>query len=453
MDIAHESSGPWYRGITRYQWFVLLICSLGWIFDVFEGQLFVATMNEAMPELLPENTSRETIAFYNNVALGAFLVGGAVGGLVFGMLSDRIGRKPAMILSILFYSCFTLLTAFVETWWQMVALRFVVALGVAGEWAVATAMVAEVFPKRARAWSLAIFSASSVFGVYLAVLVGATIVAHPGLGWRWGFASGAVPALLVVWVMWSVREPEQWVQARQEAGHDRDQQLGRFTELFSPSLLRQTLVGFTLAAIGLGTYWGVHIYGRELYRQNVERTYMAATDSSGAEPTREAMLEVHGPAIKRAEMLGMFLASSGAGLGLLAFGPLSEWLGRRGAFLFFVLGGFGVTLVLFQTLATAPVHVFWVILPVFGFLTVGMNAGPAIYFPELFPTRVRATGTGFCFNGGRFLAASSLILVALMRDRWGLAMEDYVCLMGLLYLLGVVVLFFAPETKGRELPT
>ena len=95
----------------------------------------------------------------------------------------------------------------------------------------------------------------------------------------------------------------------------------------------------------------------------------------------------------------------------------------------------------------------WLVLPIFGFLTVGMSAGASVYFPELFPTRVRATGTGFCFNGGRFLAASSLILVALMRDVWKLEMADYVCLMGLLFLLGVPVLLFAPETKGRELPT
>ncbi|MBM3889955.1 MAG: MFS transporter, partial [Verrucomicrobia bacterium] len=193
----------WYQGVTRYQWLVLVICSLGWIFDAFEGQLFVATMNEAMPALLPAGTPPATIDFYNNIALGMFLVGGAAGGLAFGMLSDRMGRKPAMILAILFYSCFTGLTAFVQNWWQLAGLRFVVALGVAGEWAVGTAMVAEVFPKRARAWSLAIFSASSMFGVYLAVAVGATIVAHPALGWRWGFASGVLPALLVLWVMWT----------------------------------------------------------------------------------------------------------------------------------------------------------------------------------------------------------------------------------------------------------
>jgi len=441
---------PWYRGVTRYQWLVLVICSLGWIFDAFEGQLFVATMNEAMPDLLPAGTSPATIDFYNNIALGMFLVGGAAGGLAFGMLSDRMGRKPAMILAILFYSCFTGLTALVQTWWQLAALRFVVALGVAGEWAVGTAMVAEVFPKRARAWSLAIFSASSVFGVWLAVAVGATIV--PAFGWRWGFASGVVPALLVLWVMWSVREPEQWVQARQAAAQQPGRQLGRFTELFSRDLLRPTQVGLALSAISLGTDWGGHSYGRALYRQNVEQRYRVAMGLDASPASQQAVLSAHGPQINRAEMLAMGLAGSGAGLGLLAFGPLSERLGRRGAFLVFLLGGFAVTLLLFQVLAASPNWVFWLVLPGFGFLTVGMASGASVYFPELFPTRVRATGTGFCFNGGRFLAASSMIIVALLRDMCELKMEQYVCLMALLFLLGVIVLWFAPETKGRELP-
>lgn len=452
MQTALVPPTRWYQGVTGYQWLVLVICSLGWIFDVFEGQLFVATMNEAMPDLLLAGTSQATIDFYNNIALGMFLVGGAAGGLAFGTLSDRTGRKPAMILSILFYSGFTGLTALVQTWWQLAGLRFLVALGVAGEWAVGTAMVAEVFAKQARAWSLAIFSASSVFGVWLAVAVGATIVAQPAFGWRWGFATGLLPALLVLWVVRSVREPEQWVQARQAAGRQPGRQLGRFTELFSRELARRTLVGLALAAVSLGTYWGVHIYGRALYRQNVERSYLAAFDPGGEMTARHALLSQHGPAIKRAEMLAMFLASSGAGLGLLAFGPISERLGRRGALLLFVFGGFAVTVVLFRGLAGSPNYVLWLVLPVFGFLTVGMSSAASVYFPELFPTRVRGTGTGFCYNGGRFLAASSLIAVALLRDVWKLPMEDYVCVMALLFLLAVPVLWFAPETRGRELP-
>src|SRR3954468_6539160 len=212
-------SSAWYSGITGYQWLVLVIASLGWIFDVFEGQVFVASMNEAMPSLLPPGTAEATSKLYNNIALGAFLAGGALGGVIFGALGDRIGRARTMVITILMYSLFTCLTAFSQTWWHVVLLRFLVALGVGGEWAVASAMVAEVFPPRARAWSGAIFHGSSVFGTYLAVAAVEFIVNNkqldPAIGWRAGFAVGALPALLTLWIRWRLREPDTWVADRE----------------------------------------------------------------------------------------------------------------------------------------------------------------------------------------------------------------------------------------------
>src|SRR5687767_9192611 len=117
----------WYEGVTRYQWLVLVIASLGWIFDVFEGQIFVASMNDAMPKLLAAQhadepgyaPSRGEIEYYNNIALIAFLLGGAIGGVVFGVVSDRIGRKKTMSYTILMYSVFTCVTAISQTWWHM----------------------------------------------------------------------------------------------------------------------------------------------------------------------------------------------------------------------------------------------------------------------------------------------------------------------------------------------
>ena len=163
---AIDDNRPWYAGISRYQWMVLVIASLGWVFDIFEGQIFVASSNEAMPTFIEmqeqggeelteaEQTGRKE--FYNDIAFACFLVGGAVGGIFFGMLSDRIGRKRTMTLTIVFYSLFTCLSAFSAQWWHLAGLRFLVAMGVGGEWAVASAMVFEVFPARARAcwWDL-----------------------------------------------------------------------------------------------------------------------------------------------------------------------------------------------------------------------------------------------------------------------------------------------------------
>ncbi len=458
MNEPNEAKGKWYQGVTAYMWLVLLIASLGWIFDNFEAQIFVASMKEAMPSLLPEGTAEGTVDFYNNVALGAFLVGGAVGGVLFGMLSDRIGRTQTMILTILMYSLFTCVTAFAQTWWQMTILRFLVAMGTGGEWAVASAMVAEVFPKRARAWSLGIFHASSVLGTSLAILAGAVVVANPRFGWRYGFVLGALPALLTLWVRWKLREPEQWEQARERARADVSQQTGRILDLFARGLIRNTLVGLVLATVGLATFWGVHIYGRELLRKIVERPYLETAQAEGSATAAKVLAALPDDdkrTIKHWEMLGMLLVTAGGGLGLLSFGPICEQIGRRGAFLLFQLGGLIGAVVVFQGMADATPTALCCMLPVFGFLTLGVHAGYAIYFPELFPTRVRGTGGGFCFNGGRLLAASILLLRGWMRSEQGagLSLESTATILSLLFPLGVLALLAAPETKGRELPT
>ncbi len=453
---ARAVSGPrWYEGVTPYMWLVLVIGSLGWVFDIFEGQIFVATMKEAMPALLPAGTLAGHVDFYSNLAMAAFLVGGALGGVLFGMLSDRIGRTTTMILTILMYSLFTCVTAFSQTWWQMVLLRFVVALGTGGEWAVASAMIAEVFPKQARARSLGIFHASSVVGTCLAALAGALIVGNPALGenaWRWAFVIGAVPAILTLAIRWQLREPQQWLEARQRSKSDVTQRTGRVVDLFAPGLRKNTLLGLILATVGLATFWGVHIYGRELLRTIVERSYLEAAAGSGAS-AKEILSSVSG-SIKRWEMLGMFLVTAGGGLGLLSFGPICERLGRRATFFLFQAGGLISALIVFQGMAHVSAGTLCWMLPVFGYMTLGLHAGYAIYFPELFPTRLRGTGGGFCFNGGRFLAASILIVRGWMRSEQGLglSLESTASILSLLLLVGILVLWAAPETKGRELP-
>jgi MFS family permease len=435
--------GPWYEGITRYQWLVLIVASLGWIFDVFEGQIFVASMNEAMPALVPAGGTSTDVPFYTNLTFAAFLLGGALGGVVFGMLSDRIGRKRTMTYTILMYSVFTCVSAFAGTWWQMAGYRFLVALGVGGEWAVASALTAEVFPQRARTWSQSIFHASSVFGTLLAVVAGTFIVANPRLtrtlslggydfaltGWRTGFLLGVVPALLIIWIRVSLREPDRWLKARSAT-----EVRGSVGQLFERGLLRRTLVGVGLAAIGLATFWGTHIYGKDVFKQ----AYGAATGETNAE------------VLKKVEMAGMFLVTVGGGVGLVAFGPICERLGRRGAFLFYHLGGLASALLLFTGLSSvAAIGVF---LPIFGFLTLGMHAGYAVYFPELFPTRLRSTGGGFCFNVGRIVAAPVLLLSGLMQKEWGIGPFHAAALLSLLFPFGALLLLLAPETRGQDLP-
>lgn len=510
MNDSSDDNRPWYKQVTRYQWLVLLIASLGWVFDIFEGQIFVTSMREAMPSLLPAGTSQGTVSYYNNWAMGAFLLGGAFGGVLFGMLSDRIGRTKTMIITILMYSLFTSVTAFAQTPWQMIGLRFFVAMGVGGEWAVASAMVAEVFPNIARARSLGIFHATSVLGSYLAIAAGTFIVGNQslqasGLNWRIGFLVGALPALLTIWIRWRLREPEKWKEARAAADRDQSKQTGRIAELFAPEFRRRTLVGVSLAMVGLATFWGVRIYGKDLMRATAERPFVAVLPAALVEEGKpnpvvlrgdiDGMLKAQGDddlaqnltnleevaaaispsfqvsgsaderedalssvfteefsKIKQREMLGHFLVITGGLPGLLAFGPLSERFGRRATFLFFCLGGFASSVVLFGVLNEPGVPVLLVALPIFGCLTIGMHAGYAVYFPELFPTRLRGTGGGFCFNMGRLLAAPTLVITGWLQKDLAFTLEQSATILSFLFLLGVVVLAFAPETKGRELP-
>jgi MFS family permease len=472
-----ESRLKWYEGITKYQWLVLLIASLGWVFDVFEGQIFVASMTDAMPALLaPEadiEPTKSLISKWNNIALGFFLLGGAVGGVFFGALSDRIGRSKTMIYTILFYSLFTCLSAFAQAPWQMVLLRFLVAMGVGGEWAVASAMVAEVMPTRSRPVMSSIFHASSVFGTLLAVttiyfLIGNasfnSMLAEAGFeGWRVGFAIGVLPALLTVWIRWKLREPDSWQRAKDRAADDPTQARGRIKELFFAQNRRATIVGVSLAAIGLVTFWGIHIYGKNALLGSAEADVLeqaglnpieadaSVEEKNTYENAKDKILKDNKPQIKRAELLGMTLNTIGGGLGLLMFGWISSKLGRRGAFVFYQVIAFGMVLLLFLYLIPnkASPAVFTFTVPIFGFFTLGMHAGYAVYFPELYPTRLRGTGTGFCFNMGRLGAAAVFfILVPLLE----LSPARQVLWLSPLYLVGAVVVLFGKETRGEELP-
>jgi MFS family permease len=459
----------WHEGISRYQWLVLTIASAGWVFDVFEGQIFVASMRNAMPALLGVGADHPSVRSWNDWAFGSFLLGGAFGGVLFGIISDKIGRSRTMIITILFYSLFTCVTAFAQHPWQMVVLRFFVAMGVGGEWAVASAMVAEVMPNRSRPVMSSIFHASSVFGTLLAAAVGAYVVGNSALGasaWRWGFAVGVLPALLTLAVRWKLSDPEQAVQARQRAREGSGPKTGRLIELFQGVQLRNTLVGVGLASVGLVTFWGAHIYGKNALLRKAETQVLLeekvplkapASGATTAETTdyknaRTLALAKHSGRIKSAEMLSMVLNTIGGGLGLVLFGTISTWLGRKGAFIFYHVLAFGMVLLLFQVLLAndASTLVLAITLPVFGFFTLGMHAGYAVYFPELYPTRLRSTGAGFCFNMGRLATAAAFFVFA--SAAVPVSPEKKAILLAPLYLVGVVIVLFARETRDQALP-
>jgi MFS family permease len=425
----------WYQGVTGYQWLVLLVASLGWIFDAFEGQLYNITRGDMLPELLRSADPTLSPAAIDVLSriwgerfLGIFLIGGTIGGWLFSSLADKWGRKPVMALTILFYSVFSGCTALATELWHVGALRFLVAMGVGGEWAVGAALVAEVFPKHARERAGGIFHAASVAGIWLAAAAGLIV----GTQWRIAYLVGIVPALLVLWVRVSIQEPDTWKEAKLSKGA----RMGSFSELLGdPRWRARAVCGALLAMVGLATFWGVAVAGQNLAEDLLRRLHAPAADIPS-----------------RSKIAFGFIQTTGGLLGQLAMGPLSVWLGRRRTFAYMHVAAFFLTLaVCWLPGYFGSYALFLCLLPFFGFFAQGIHAGYAVYFPELFPTHLRATGAGFCFNTGRILAAPVLI--------WGsawmkavLPLTQAISVLGGLFLLGLIILLFLPETKGQELP-
>ena len=427
MTLTVEPPQPkWYAEVTRYQWFVLIIASAGWVFDAMEGQIYNVTRQDMLRDLLGNDSKAQK--FWSDALLASFLLGGTLGGIAFGNLADRVGRKPAMALSILFYSVFSGLTYFATEMWHVAVLRFLVALGVGGEWAVAAALVAEVFPARARARAGGIFHGTSVAGVWLAAAAGLIV----GSNWRYAYLIGVIPALLVLWVRTGIKEPERWQQAKSSDQQTHHKDLGSFRDLFGNRIwATRAIFGVLLAAVGLGTFWGVVVAGQDLTRELLLRNGVDA-ETAG----------------QRAKFAYGFVQVTGMLVCFLLFGPLAERIGRRATFMLMHLGA--VAIVPLTAFLPQTYGQMLIMLPLFGFFTGGLHAGYAIYFPELFPDHLRATGTGMCFNGGRLIAAPMLILSGKIKEWVDLPVA--VTILAGLYLLGIVVLIFLPETKGKPLP-
>jgi MFS family permease len=421
---------PWYHGVTRYQWLILAIASAGWVFDVYEGQIFNITRNQLLADILKVGTGDPSIRKYGDMFLGIFLLGGTAGGLLFGSLADKWGRRPTMIVTILMYSIFSGLTYFAQTLEQVAVLRFLVAMGVGGEWAVAASLVAEVFPTKARAHASGIFHATSVLGTWMAALAGMAV----GAQWRFAYLIGVIPALLILWVRASVKEPERWKEAGEKAAKGEGAKMGSFRDLLlNPKWAKRAILGMLLAAVGLGSFWGVTVAGQDLAKDVLLR--------NGVEP---------GEAMQKAKFAYGIIQTIGGGIGLLCFGPLCARLGRRRAFVLMHIGAF--VIVPLTCYLPDTYGQLLVMLPIFGFFTLGMHAGYAIYFPELFPNHLRATGTGFCFNAGRIVAASLLLFSGWLKALPGMDLRNALVMLGFVFLLGLVIIAFMPETKDQPLP-
>jgi MFS family permease len=423
-EVIEPKAAPWHAGVTRYHWLVLLLACAGWVFDVYEGQIFNLTSPQMLADIVPNIDASQTRRF-GDMALAAFLVGGALGGIASGVLADRYGRKPVLVWTIVVYSLFSGLTFLATAWWQVLVLRFLVAIGVGGAWSVAATMVAEVFPKRLRAYASSFFHATSILGGLLATVVAIAVAAQ----WRYAYLLGLLPAALALVMRSSLHEPpasEYSPAAAEETGTR-----GSLKELLCVAPWSgRAIGGLLLAAVGLGTFWGINVAGQDLAREFFVADGMQSAD-----------------AMERSKFAFGIMQGIGGGLGLVFFGPLCTFLGRRRAFIVMQLAAYVLVPIMCYVPATT-LHLYC-LLPVFGFVTVGFHAGYAVYFPELFPQRLRATGTGFCFNGGRLVAA--IVLVASSALKAHVDLHLALILLSQLFLCGAVCAWLMPETRGADL--
>ncbi len=423
----------WRHGVTPYQWRVLLIAWLGWVFDSMDATIYAIVLHPALQDLLGASVSGgsvpdEAIGWYGGIIFSIFLVGWAIGGVMFGVLADYIGRTKTLIITILIYAVFTGLAALSDTWWHLALYRFLTALGVGGEWASGAVIVAEVWPEEKRAKAAGILQSAWAAGFFLAAAVNLLL---RGYGWRVLFLVGILPAFVAILIFLWVKEPERWAKARSKELMTGTAQPVKLLELFRGELLRPTLVGSVLAFVAVFGLWGATNWTPTLI---------------GALPD---MRGLDARALEQYKSYAIMALNAGALIGYLSFGVLADRFGRRPVFALMCAGSLVMLPITFLT-PHAYVHVL-LLLPLLGFFNNGIFSGFPIYLPELYPTRIRATGAGFCFNAGRVFASGGPFLTGYLVTSLG-SFGRAASAVALIYLVGLLILPFAPETKGQPLP-
>jgi MFS family permease len=449
---AVQTTQPWWRELTGYHWFVFAMACLAWLFDCLDQQLFLLARMSAMKALLPAGSD---LKLYGGYATTIFVLGWATGGLIFGAVGDRVGRARTLTITVLLYSLCTGLSAFSKGWVDFAIYRFVTGLGVGGVFGLAVALIADALPERARSAALGTMQALSAVGNISAGLVsmalgrmeGSAIPA--GQAWKYMFLIGAVPAFLCVFLQWQLKEPEKWVQAR-AAGRLTGAQFGSYASLFGEQRWRRpALLGMLLCVAGVVGLWGIGFFSPELVGDVIDRSLR----SQGVDPKA-----IPG---QRTFWIGvnMITQNAGAFFGMVLFTFIAQKVGRRPTFAGAFICAFIATVGYFR-LFNGKEDI-WMSF-VMGFCQLALFAGFAMYLPELFPLRLRSTGTSFCYNVGRFIAASGpftlgnlqafLAKGAVTSEAKLEAFRNACTYLSFVFLLGLVALMFLPETKGRPLP-
>ncbi len=413
-----------FESSTRAKWLVLSAAFLGWMFDGVELGIFPLVARPALQDLmglhaLTGEDLDQLLGPWMGRITALFLVGAASGGLIFGWLGDRLGRVRAMVLSILAYSGFTGCCYFVAEPWQLGLFRFLAALGMGGEWSLGVALVMECWPEKHRPILAGAIGVASNVGFGIIGCIGLLFHVRTN-SWRWVMLAGAAPALLALFIARFVPESQRW-QASVKKGA-----ASPLREVFSRALCKSTLLGIAFASIALiGTWASV---------QWLPSWADKLTD--GKIPTAKALTQL---LIAVGAIIGSFLAPLVGGK-----------IGRRITYFMLCLLSLFFCGFMFRAV-TEYGTLFLVCTVLVGAVTAAFYGWLPLYLPELFPTRVRATGQGICYNCGRILAAVGALEMGQLLQYYG-SYDKAGATITLVYLLGLVLIWFAPETKGKPLP-
>jgi MFS family permease len=431
--------------LNRYQWTVLFAAWLGWGFDIFDGLLFNYVAPNCVPTLLGleigSPVAKAQTLFWTGLLTSILLVGWAIGGILFGYVGDRVGRTKTLLITMLLYAFGTFACAFAPNIWVLVLFRIVASIGIGGEWAAGASMVAEVVPERHRVEAGALLYTSAPMGLFLATFLNSQIAGvyfsgQPQVSWRYVFLCGLIPAIIAFIVRLFVKEPERWQRVSATTNPP------QLRELFSPKYRAATRSGFLMALIALLTWWSCNAF-IPVVAAGLAQLY---AKTNGLTPTQVL--------IEQWKTTVTYSFNAGGLIGTLLTIPAAKYLGRRMMFcIYFLLSAVAVTAA-FGFHPVAELRLWSGLYFAIGLTVFGIFGSFTYYLPELFPTRLRATGSGFCYNTGRIVTAIGPFLVGYIASQHTNALQgafQVLFIVGFIPLLGLLVMPWVLETKGQVL--
>ena len=403
---------PWWKTISKTQWYALLAAMMGWALDAFDVLLYVFALTTIMKEW---NLTTTQAGFLASVTLFA----SAFGGIVFGVLADRIGRKNALMATVLIFSVMSGVSGLTQNIWQLALARTLLGLGMGGEWASGALLVSETWPPEHRGKAIGIMQGGWAIGYIFAAIVAGTIL--PWLGWRVLFFIGIIPALFTVWVRTKVEEPEIWVKTQEEKKEGFS-----LLQIFRPDLIRYTVFCTFIASFVMFAYWGLFTWLPGFLSMPVEK------GGAGLSMVKSSLWIIP-------TMVGAFF-------GYISFGFIADKFGRRPTFAAYLI----ICSVLVYIYGnTRDVTLLMILGPFVGFFGSGYFSAFGAFISELYPTRARGAGLGFTYNIGRMASALAPTTVGFFAGKFGVGAA--LTITAVAFFVGAVSIFLVPETRAVEL--